>query len=348
MSDSSLASDNLGDSPAVELTGKIMVAAIIVLFMVVVCAVAFHLFARGYWWRIGDSIAPQSRRRRRFSFNSGQDSALRAGLDPSVLRSLPVLVFQPQDFKDGLECAVCLSELVEGEKARLLPKCNHGFHVDCIDMWFQSHSTCPICRNPVGSKSGISTSASENIESSSGAESSADVSGLETPIFPTNVLIWGNQTQISSTGDSLEESTSQPPCSSSSSSAGSCSDNNGRLVIDIPNEITSSSLSPSVSRFAEDELKSPITGRLRSLKRLLSRDRRLNPWSPTSTDLEQQGEDRARNLPILFIIYFFKYICFTQQLVMFLYSELSELCYCSSNTCREWIRRRVGSSVFIV
>jgi hypothetical protein len=32
---------------------------------------------------------------------------------------------------------------------RLLPKCNHSFHINCIDMWFHSHSTCPICRSPV-------------------------------------------------------------------------------------------------------------------------------------------------------------------------------------------------------
>ncbi|KAF4404524.1 hypothetical protein G4B88_005910 [Cannabis sativa] len=52
---------------------------------------------------------------------------VRRGLDTSVLQSIPVLVFQPEDFKDGLECAVCLSDLAQGEKARLLPKCNHGF-----------------------------------------------------------------------------------------------------------------------------------------------------------------------------------------------------------------------------
>ncbi|XP_040947858.1 RING-H2 finger protein ATL3-like [Gossypium hirsutum] len=61
----------------------------------------------------------------------------------------PVLIFCQDEFKERLECEICLSELVEGKKARLLPKYNHGFHVVCIHIWFQSHSTCPLYRNPI-------------------------------------------------------------------------------------------------------------------------------------------------------------------------------------------------------
>nr|AFK42834.1 unknown [Lotus japonicus] len=44
------------------------------------------------------------------------------------------------------ECVICLSEFTDGEKVRVLPKCNHGFHVRCIDKWLSSHSSCPKCR----------------------------------------------------------------------------------------------------------------------------------------------------------------------------------------------------------
>nr|1IYM_A Chain A, EL5 [Oryza sativa] len=47
---------------------------------------------------------------------------------------------------DGVECAVCLAELEDGEEARFLPRCGHGFHAECVDMWLGSHSTCPLCR----------------------------------------------------------------------------------------------------------------------------------------------------------------------------------------------------------
>ena len=28
----------------------------------------------------------------------------------------------------------------------MLPKCNHGFHVRCVDRWLMARSTCPTCR----------------------------------------------------------------------------------------------------------------------------------------------------------------------------------------------------------
>lgn len=45
-----------------------------------------------------------------------------------------------------LECAVCLSEFGEEETLRLLPKCSHAFHPDCIDEWLATHTSCPVCR----------------------------------------------------------------------------------------------------------------------------------------------------------------------------------------------------------
>ncbi|XP_040377296.1 E3 ubiquitin-protein ligase EL5-like [Oryza brachyantha] len=73
------------------------------------------------------------------------------GVDPEVLRSLPVTVYRAQPpaaakGEDGVECAVCLAELEDGEEARFLPRCGHGFHAECVDVWLESHSTCPLCR----------------------------------------------------------------------------------------------------------------------------------------------------------------------------------------------------------
>ncbi|XVF53241.1 hypothetical protein PTKIN_Ptkin05aG0083900 [Pterospermum kingtungense] len=44
------------------------------------------------------------------------------------------------------ECAICLSEFVEGEGIQVLAKCKHGYHVQCIQQWLSSHSSCPTCR----------------------------------------------------------------------------------------------------------------------------------------------------------------------------------------------------------
>ncbi|THU52045.1 hypothetical protein C4D60_Mb06t37460 [Musa balbisiana] len=44
------------------------------------------------------------------------------------------------------ECAICLTEFVEGDAVRVLPACSHGFHVRCIDRWLAGRSSCPTCR----------------------------------------------------------------------------------------------------------------------------------------------------------------------------------------------------------
>ncbi|CAI0551117.1 unnamed protein product [Linum tenue] len=48
--------------------------------------------------------------------------------------------------KGALECAVCLNEFEDDETLRLIPKCDHVFHPECIDAWLESHTTCPVCR----------------------------------------------------------------------------------------------------------------------------------------------------------------------------------------------------------
>lgn len=82
-----------------------------------------------------------------------EESAVRTGLKKSILRKIPIFVYgsdrdvSGSGIKPGSECPICLGEFVDGEKVRVLPKCNHGFHVSCIDTWLGSHSSCPNCRH---------------------------------------------------------------------------------------------------------------------------------------------------------------------------------------------------------
>ncbi|KAK7342328.1 hypothetical protein VNO80_25276 [Phaseolus coccineus] len=84
------------------------------------------------------------------------------GLDPGIVVSLPTFTVKAKVLKDSsdnsdgggdassvVECVMCLNALEGEEKAKLLPNCNHFFHVSCIDMWLGSHSTCPLCRAEV-------------------------------------------------------------------------------------------------------------------------------------------------------------------------------------------------------
>lgn len=76
-----------------------------------------------------------------------------AGLDEGFIRQITVFKYRREDkLIDGTECAVCLNEFNEDENLRLMPNCEHAFHIPCIDTWLQSHSNCPLCRstmNPV-------------------------------------------------------------------------------------------------------------------------------------------------------------------------------------------------------
>ncbi|KAK6943373.1 Zinc finger, RING-type [Dillenia turbinata] len=86
---------------------------------------------------------------RRFSETPEQTTARLAatGLKKSALRQIPVVVYGSGANLPATECPICLGEFVDGEKVRVLPKCNHGFHVRCIDTWLMSHSSCPNCRH---------------------------------------------------------------------------------------------------------------------------------------------------------------------------------------------------------
>lgn len=70
-----------------------------------------------------------------------------AGVDQSFIDTLPVFNYKAIiGLKNPFDCAVCLCEFETEDKLRLLPQCSHAFHMECIDTWLLSHSTCPLCR----------------------------------------------------------------------------------------------------------------------------------------------------------------------------------------------------------
>ncbi|KAL1556341.1 RING-type E3 ubiquitin transferase [Salvia divinorum] len=73
--------------------------------------------------------------------------ATNRGLDEALVRSMATFKYRRRErLVEGTECSVCLSEFVEDERLKLLPKCSHAFHVPCIDTWLKCHSNCPLCR----------------------------------------------------------------------------------------------------------------------------------------------------------------------------------------------------------
>jgi len=280
MSDYQTGSAGLNTSAAVSISNGVLLASLIFLFLVVVFVFLLYLYAKRF---MGSHLLNSSQPH--FTFVSDNLPVVRRGLDTAVLQSLPVTVFDAKEFKEGLECSVCLSDISDGEEVRILPKCNHGFHVNCIDMWFHSHSTCPLCRSAVGTES-VHTQ-EQSVQGQSLDAVSREDYVTEPRVLPTNVLFWGTQDDVS-TG-AVQESTS--------SSNGTDSRKRGvpdALVIDIPrrameNMVPSPMTPLPPSTLPLDEMKSPVSARFRSLKRLLSRGKQVvgPSASPRGGDIEQ-------------------------------------------------------------
>ncbi|XP_010498909.1 PREDICTED: RING-H2 finger protein ATL47-like [Camelina sativa] len=135
----------------------------IVLFIIVLLSVVFficsvlHLVVRYYLKKKRSSLSSspnESDRNPEFPDSDTYQRQLQqlfhlhdSGLDQALIDALPVFLYKEiKGTKEPFDCAVCLCEFSEDDKLRLLPNCSHAFHIDCIDTWLLSNSTCPLCR----------------------------------------------------------------------------------------------------------------------------------------------------------------------------------------------------------
>ncbi|KAG6793520.1 hypothetical protein POTOM_002731 [Populus tomentosa] len=141
-----------------------------VLFVIVILAVLFfisgllHLLIR---FLIKHPTSSASSPSNRYPEISGSDALQRqlqqlfhlhdSGLDQAFIDALPVFQFKEiVGPKEPFDCPVCLCEFSEKDKLRLLPMCSHAFHINCIDTWLLSNSTCPLCRGTLFNTAGFS------------------------------------------------------------------------------------------------------------------------------------------------------------------------------------------------
>ncbi|KAI4345391.1 hypothetical protein L6164_012519 [Bauhinia variegata] len=302
MGDSPPRRENIGpdsnEGKSYALSGKIMLSAIVILFFVVLLMVCLHLYARWYLSRARRRQIPRSRnyRRARLVFYDdhaipGAGTVVSPGLEDSVIKSLPVFAYSSKTHSEPVECAVCLSEFEDGEKGRILPKCNHSFHIDCIDMWFLSHSTCPLCRAPVEAPSTVDEVVITVSEPGSGSGSSS-----------------GLCAECENEGE--ERDRNDLAISSSSSSVGlRRKPSFAGVTIEAPGAGRNESFDESNcdSPSTQSSFRSPVS-RMLSFKRMLSRDRKAGIFpssgihgdcsSTTTTDieLERGGREETQGL----------------------------------------------------
>nr|CAB3471764.1 unnamed protein product [Digitaria exilis] len=144
--------------PDYSFSGRVLLTAVVILAILTVIFILIRLILYQFVARArgggGGGLTAGVRR----TFGSFGRSA-RHGLDAAALASLPVTAYRRKLQADdastseaaaaAADCAVCLSELADGEKVRALPSCGHVFHVDCVDAWLRTRVTCPVCRAEV-------------------------------------------------------------------------------------------------------------------------------------------------------------------------------------------------------
>lgn len=58
-------------------------------------------------------------------------------------------LLQANPAHESQNCSICQDSFTEGQAIRKFRVCQHEFHRNCIDVWFQRNVHCPVCRHDV-------------------------------------------------------------------------------------------------------------------------------------------------------------------------------------------------------
>uniref|UniRef100_A0ACD5VUW1 Uncharacterized protein n=1 Tax=Avena sativa TaxID=4498 RepID=A0ACD5VUW1_AVESA len=191
MSGSPPGSNDAGDPEARQqygFNGRVLLTTVVVLFALTVVFVVLRILLHAMMTRSiggggggrprGGGLAADIMR------SISRIGSSRRGLDAAALSALPVTAYKKEVVAAaGADCAVCLSELADGDKVRALPSCGHAFHVECVDAWLRAKTTCPLCRAEVELPQGSGKAESSASSPSSSSSSSSTVPLQQPALF---------------------------------------------------------------------------------------------------------------------------------------------------------------------
>ncbi|KAL4272496.1 hypothetical protein GQ457_13G019430 [Hibiscus cannabinus] len=73
-------------------------------------------------------------------------------LQPDSMEKIPKMRITEENlwgrgsFRSRNPCSICLEDFFAWETVHSLPKCQHMFHVSCLQKWGRRRTSCPLCR----------------------------------------------------------------------------------------------------------------------------------------------------------------------------------------------------------
>ncbi|KAK7345784.1 hypothetical protein VNO77_16395 [Canavalia gladiata] len=131
----------------------IFVIVVLSILATVLLLLSYFTFLTKYWHQVNPIrwISILRERQNEDPFIAFSPTMWNRGLDESVIREIPTFQFIKVENEEQsvYGCVVCLTEFKEHDVLKVLPNCNHAFHLDCIDIWLQTNSNCPLCRSSI-------------------------------------------------------------------------------------------------------------------------------------------------------------------------------------------------------
>ena len=197
------------------------------------------------------------------------------GLNIIELRENTTLeTYQNTSSEEEERCTICHENISRNEIIRKINSCNHIFHQDCIDIWLETHNTCPLCRGnivnnlPTETESPNQYNQDENVESNNellSDNNSEEEVVLEIEETTIEIPVAGTSWEEEETSTTSPSTTSPSTTSPSATSPSATYNLNTTGLDNVINTITNVVSSINASNSSETDIMETITNAIQNM-----------------------------------------------------------------------------------